>query len=161
LCTDYKILAKLIALQITTELPNIIHPNQYGFIPGKTIHDNIQLTINHLLQSLQTKKPSPHSLLLVDLEKAFDTLSREFLFQTLKHQGFHTETIHLIHLLHRNSKAHINLNGTLTPSLPVSSGVRQGCPLAPYLFILAINSFIHKISTSSDPSKPHKDPGIC
>jgi Reverse transcriptase (RNA-dependent DNA polymerase) len=150
LCNDYKILTKLIALQITPTLPYIIHKDQYGFIPGKTIHDNIQLTINHLLHSKATRNQSLFpALFLVDLEKAFDSVSREFLYQTLQHQGFPTSTLHLIQLIHHNSQARISLNGTLTPSLNIASGVRQGCPLAPYLFILAINSLISKVHISN------------
>jgi Reverse transcriptase (RNA-dependent DNA polymerase) len=87
--------------------------------------------------------------LLVDLTKAFDTVSRDFLFASLLHQGYPPTTIHLIKLLHNQNTASININGYLTKPFPVGSGVRQGCPLAPYLFILAINSLLAHIQHSS------------
>ena len=55
----------------------------------------------------------------------------------------HPTTIQVIKLLHHNTSDVINLNGHLTKSIKVESGVRQGCPLAPFLFIIAIDTFLH------------------
>jgi Reverse transcriptase (RNA-dependent DNA polymerase) len=143
LCLDSKILA----INIRPTLTSIMHPHQYGFLPGRTIQDNLRFTVNYLLSA--KSRPPKELLFLVDIRKAFDTLSRDFLFASLHHQGFPIETIHIIKLLHTNNCAIINVNGKLTKSFDVNSGVRQGCPLAPYLFILAINSLLHHIQISS------------
>jgi exonuclease III len=146
LCTDYKILAKSVSLHLQHPMKSLISPYQSGFVPGRNIQDILHYTLN------KCPPPNNHSasqlLLLADFNKAFDSLSRDFLFSTLSHLNFSPQIIHIIQLLHSHSTATININGNLTSTIPINSGVRQGCPLAPYLFILAIDTFLHHIQTT-------------
>jgi hypothetical protein len=41
LCNPYKILAKVLAGRIQAALPQIIRPNQRGFVEGRSILDNV------------------------------------------------------------------------------------------------------------------------
>jgi hypothetical protein len=42
----------------------------------------------------------------------------------------------MIQLFFPGAKAAVNVNGRITSHFPVLQGVRQGCPLAPYLFLI-------------------------
>ena len=69
---DYKILARIIAMRIEPFLPNLIHPDQTGFIKGRYIGKNIRL-LNDLMSYAESNKLSG-IFLLVDFEKTFDSL---------------------------------------------------------------------------------------
>ena len=63
-------------------LPGIIHHNQSGYIPGKNIEENIRLILD--IMSFTRAKNLPGPLLLIDFEKAFDSLEWYFLKKCLE-----------------------------------------------------------------------------
>ena len=86
LCTDYKILTKILANRLKQILPNIISQEQNCTIPGRTIFNNLFLT-RDLIKYSKEKTPSFY-ILQVDQEKAFDKIDRPFLFKTMAKLGF-------------------------------------------------------------------------
>ena len=78
---DYKIASKVIAKRIERVLPSLIHPDQTGFMKGRYIGQNIRL-INDIIQQTELQK-IPGILLLLDFQKAFDTLEWPFIQTTL------------------------------------------------------------------------------
>jgi hypothetical protein len=76
-------------------------------------------------------------MLLLDFEKAFDRIEWGFLFEALAKLGFCNQWIHWVRSLYHSDSSAIKLNGVVGSSFPLARSVRQGCPLAPYLFILA------------------------
>ena len=80
----------------------------------------------------------PGLFLCIDFEKAFDSLEWKFLFLTLKNRNFGPSFIHWVETLYRNILSCIINNGHTSPYFAVKRGVRQGDPLSPYLFIIAI-----------------------
>ena len=78
---DYKIASKVIAKRIERVLPSLIHPDQTGFMKGRYIGQNIRL-INDIIQQTELQK-IPGILLLLDFQKAFDTLEWPFIQYTL------------------------------------------------------------------------------
>eukprot|EP00644_Phytophthora_capsici_P019374 jgi/Phyca11/51451/gw1.173.9.1 len=76
-------------------------------------------------------------ILLLDFAKAYDTVDRVFLLEVLRQYGFSEGFVALLERLHTNTVSHFLVNGELSAPLLVQSGIRQGCPLAPLLFILA------------------------
>ena len=79
---DVKIAFKAIASRLEQILPDLIHPNQNGFIKGRSIQDGV-LMIEDILEFA---KFTDHSgiLLATDFEKAFDSLNRPFLLNVWK-----------------------------------------------------------------------------
>ena len=69
---DYKILARVIAKQVESKLPKLIHSVQTGFVKGRFIGQNVRL-LNDLMEYSKLKKV-PGILLFIEFEKAFDTL---------------------------------------------------------------------------------------
>ena len=86
LICDYKIAAKSIANRIQATLPKLIDNDQTGFIKGRFIGENIRLIDSIINYTANTNIPG--LILLLDFEKAFDTLEWPFIEKTLQHYGF-------------------------------------------------------------------------
>ena len=54
-----------------------------------------------------------------------------------------------VQLLFGNATASLNLNGSLGSSFKIERGVRQGCPLAPYIFLIVGETFISMVKKNS------------
>ena len=80
-----------------------------------------------------------------DFEKAFDSINHDYLFKSLKHFNFSEDFIKWIKLFYSNARSCVTNNGFLSRFFPIQRGVRQGCPLSPYLFILCIELLTNQI----------------
>ena len=83
---------------------------------------------------------------MTDLEKAFDKISHDYLFNALHHFGFGARFIKTIKALYLGNKAHVKVNNILSDPIKLNSGVRQGDPLSPMLFVIGIEPLIRAIS---------------
>ena len=133
--TDYKIAAKSIANRIKLVLPNLINHDQTGFLKGRFIGENIRL-IDSIIQ-YATEKNIPGLLLFIDFEKAFDSLKWPFIHDTLRSYGFGASLIKWVKTLYSHTESCVLNNGWASNFFEIQRGVRQGCPLSPYLFILS------------------------
>jgi hypothetical protein len=75
--------------------------------------------------------------LLVDFEKAFDSIEWNFLIHSLESFGFGKRFIEYVRLLYANISTTVLNNGYLSENFNPSRGIRQGCPASAYLFIIA------------------------
>ena len=133
---DYKILSKVLARRIRKLLPQIIDNDQTGYIENRFIGENIR-TISDLIHYTSLKN-IPGLILLVDFEKAFDTVEWKYLDKVLDTFGFGESFRLWVKILYTDITSCVINNGVSTPFFEISRGVRQGCPLSPYLFILCV-----------------------
>ena len=134
LCTDYKVLTKILSNRLKQILPNIISQEQNCTIPEQTIFNNLFLTRDLITFSKEKKKI--FYLLQIDQEKAFDKIDRPFLFQTMEKLGFSKNYIEFIEILYKENKSVILNNGFLSETISLFRGLRQGCPLSLPLYVV-------------------------
>jgi hypothetical protein len=89
-------------------------------------------------------------LLSIDLAKAFDRLDHLFIRKSLAAWGLGSEFIQLATLSLHDSHVVAESEGTLTEPVLVTAGVKQGCPLSPLLFILALEGLLMAFEADPD-----------
>ena len=80
----------------------LIHENQKGFLKGRFIGENTRLIYDVLHTTLEKKIPG--IILLIDFEKAFDSISWKFMYQTLDFLKFGPDFKKWIAVLYKNAK---------------------------------------------------------
>uniref|UniRef100_A0A8C5MN92 Reverse transcriptase domain-containing protein n=1 Tax=Leptobrachium leishanense TaxID=445787 RepID=A0A8C5MN92_9ANUR len=146
--TDVKLFAKLLALRLSPLLPALIHPDQSGFVTQREARDNTIRTINLIHRAQAQGRPT--IFLSVDAEKAFDRVDWHYLFGVLRHMGFGTKWMTWIYALYSSPTARIRINGTHSTPFCIRNGTRQGCPLSPLLFVLALEPFMQRVRDNDE-----------
>ena len=131
---DYKIASAAIANRIKKVLPTIISHTQKGFLKNRSIAENTRL-IYDIIDKLNSNNQEG-LLLLIDFEKAFDSVEWNFLDGALKVFNFGQSMRRWVKTFYKNINSSVLYNGHCSNCFSVSRGVRQGDPLSPYLFII-------------------------
>ena len=131
------------AIRLKRALPHIIHIDQSFGIPGRSIQDNI-IFMNALFAYIEEKK-IPSIFLNVDQEKAFDRVAHIYIFNTLLKFGFGEVFINWVKILYKNIFSRIIVNGFTSEIINIKRSVRQGCPIAPLLYVCVIETLLIKI----------------
>ena len=141
--TDYKILTKALANRLQKLLPKLINQDQVGYIKGRYIGQNIGIISD--IQYWATKSKLPGYIVLVDFEKAFDSIEWTFLFKCLKTYNFGSNFIKWIKILYNNIQSCVGNNGHYSGYFRLTRGIRQGCPISALLFILVVETLSLKL----------------
>ena len=140
---DYKILAKVMSLRLNSVINKLIGLQQVGFMKGRNIA-LIHRQIDDLL-NIQRRNNAAGILLAIDFKQAFDTISIECILNSLKIFGFGDNYIKWIKILNTDRLSCVKNGGYVSETFKMSNGVRQGFPISPQLFILAVELLAQKI----------------
>ena len=88
--------------------------------------------------------------MFTDFQKAFDSIDHDFMFNCLYHMGFSHSIIKWVKLFYKDPKSCITNNGYMSDFFQIKRGVRQGCPLSPYLFLICIEFLSREISRNEN-----------
>ena len=131
---SYKIASAAIANRLKQFLHKLIHNDQKGFMQGKYLGENLRM-IYDLIEYTE-KEQLPGLLLLVDFEKAFDSISWVFISNVLDYLNFGPMFQKWIDVFYSQCCSCLSVNGSYSNWFNIFRGVRQGDPLSPYLYLI-------------------------
>ncbi|KAK9735525.1 hypothetical protein RND81_04G210400 [Saponaria officinalis] len=120
----YKIISKVIVNRIKPILPMLISPAQTSFVPKRQITDNV-IIVQEILHSMRKKKKGANGVmaLKLDLEKAYNRLSWNFIHHTLVDMRFPLSLINLIMKCISTVRLSVLWNGEPTQQFKPSRGI--------------------------------------
>ncbi|SGY12331.1 BQ5605_C011g06470 [Microbotryum silenes-dioicae] len=142
---DKRIISQAHNQRLAPLLESLIGPTQRGFVPNRWIGTNIAEVQCLMDPGLPGSTPVSGMLAVMDFEKAYDRLSHPYLDAVLCAVGLGPKARQWYRATYTNQSASIFLNGWLSATFDILLGVRQGDPLAPSLFVLAIEGFACQI----------------
>ena len=129
-----KLFSKIIQQRLLTVAEKVLFDSQCGFRAGRGCIDMI------FCARLLVEKAIEHCtrlyLLFIDLRKAYDSVPREAMWCVLKKYGIPSTMRSVICSFHDGMRAEVTVDGQTAPEFEVCNGFRQGCVIAPTLFIL-------------------------
>lgn len=134
----YKVISKIIANRLKGTLPQCISYNQSAFIKDRLLVENLLLA-TEIVKDYHKEDVSPRCAMKIDIAKAFDSVNWPFLLNTLRALNMPEEFIHWIKLCVCTASFSVQVNGELAGFFQSKRGLRQGCALSPYLFVICIN----------------------
>ena len=132
-----KVLNRIILERMKGEVDKTLREEQAGFRQDRSCTDQIATLRIIVEQSIEWN--SSLYINFVDYEKAFDSLDRETLWKILRHYGVPMKLVHMIKNSYEGMSCRVIHDGQLTKNCEIRTGVRQGCLLSPFIFILAID----------------------
>ena len=157
LCTDYRLLAKVLANRLSPGLSAAIPLEQSAFLPGRSIGANTRFL--RCLPPLLRQQQRSALIAFLDFAKAYDTIDRSFLFAVMERMGVGADFLGWTQLLLGRTVAMASVNGYISRSVPIRAGVRQGCPLAPLLYLFVAHALLcwlkrHGVGVPLAPADP-------
>jgi hypothetical protein len=114
-----------------------------AYLKKRFIGQNIRTIIDIMDHTKITKTKG--IITFLDFEKAFDTIKWEVIYDVLKLFNIGPVFINWVQTIYKESEACVTNNGFSSPFFKLERGVRQGCPLSAYLFIMVVELLAHQI----------------
>lgn len=121
---DYKILMKVLGIRLQGVIKYIVGPHQTCGIKGRTITTNIN-ALRSILECVDALEGQA-AILQLDLEKAFDRVTHEILFDILQHVNVGSVILDGVEMSYSMCEARLIVNKNVTDSFPIRCSVKQG-----------------------------------
>jgi len=152
--SGYKTYAKIIAQCFKTISETVLLEEQNGFRIGRSCVDNVfiinlyRTAFKQIMEKRREFNLETHMAFL-DLEKAFDRVDRNQLWQILNRRGIPYHLIEVIKSPYKNTSVHIDTGKKILEKIYINQGVQQGCNLSPTIFNIYIDDLLrnwkHKV----------------
>jgi hypothetical protein len=146
--TDYKLFTKILAMRLANVVRDLVHPDQAGFIPGRSIFDHVRLS--QAMISYAEAEEIDGVIVALDQEKAYDRVRHDYMWKALDTYGMPKSFTDAVKALYDKPKTLVIVNGVMSEPFTVTRGVRQGDPLSCLLFDLAIEPLACMMRASPD-----------
>ena len=140
----YKVVSKILANRLKVILPRIVSANQSAFVQGRLLMENVLLA-SELVRDYHKEAIYSMCVMKIDISKAFYSVQWSFVLRILAALGIPGKFIHWISLCISTPSFSVQVNGELAGYFQSARGLRQGCSLSLYLFVLCMNVLSHKI----------------
>ena len=142
---SYKIFASMIQTRLEYYLDARIRPTQFGFRKNHSTSQPIHV-LRRLVEVFERQTSSFHALFL-DWEKAFDSVTFTAIRSSLIFMGVPERMINVIMALYRAPSFKVRDSGVTSDLQLQTKGLRQGCPLSPYLFSFVLTHLFYDVES--------------
>lgn len=143
-----RLYGKILEGKLRTIADKKISEEQSGFTAGKSCSDNL-FTLQQIIAKRNSTGQDTH-LAFIDLEKAYDSVPRRKMWETLKSMEIEDPLVEAIKELYKENESEIKVGPDTIRIFP-TKGLRQGCPLSPILFNLYLENCLKEWKTSCGP----------
>lgn len=143
----YKIISRLLVNRLKPVIAKLIGSMQSAFIPRRSTADNI-LVSQDLIHNSHLSRGCPRMCIKIDLAKAYASVRWDFLEVALLSLRFPIHFIKLIMACVSDTHFSVLVNGNSEGYFKGTRGLRQGCPLSPFLFAIVMEFFFIMMTNS-------------
>ena len=133
----YKVISKILASRLKRFLPSFISPNQSAFVKDRLLMENVLLA-SELVKSYHKPSVSARCAVKIDISKAFDSVQWPFLLSVLEAMNLPEKFILWIKKCIELASFSVQINGELAGYFNSKRGLRQGCSLSPFLYVICM-----------------------
>ncbi|CAE7032094.1 pol [Symbiodinium natans] len=141
--TSYKLFAKIIHTRLQAALDDRLRETQYGFRATRSTSQPIHI-VRRLIERAEATGQTLYTIFL-DWEKAFDKIHPDALLTALSRYGVPPHLTALINNIYTSPQFTVAAAGKQSTREQASAGIRQGCPLSPYLFLIVHGMVMHDV----------------
>ncbi|XP_022870379.1 uncharacterized protein LOC111389673 [Olea europaea var. sylvestris] len=131
---------------------SIVDQAQATFVEGRSMTKNIHLA-QEIMRQFNRKRIAHRCLLKIDLGKAYNSMSWDFLKGVLEGLCFPTKFIQWVMKYVTSSAYSVALNGSIHGFFKGGKGLQQDDPLSPFLFLLYFEYFSRMVKATSNDSE--------
>ena len=115
--TVYKLLTKVLAIQLLEHVSQIVHPDQAGFIPGRSIFDHICLA-KAILNYAEISEEN-RTIVALDQEKVYNKIRHDYLWKMLEAFCLPQPFIKIVQALYQNAYTKVAINRVFSETVKV------------------------------------------
>ena len=132
-----KILGRVLIDRIRAGTDCKLRKEQAGYRSNRSTIDQIFILRNIIEQCNEWQ--APLYVNFIDFEKAFDSIHRESLWKIMKAYGIPDKIIAIVQTLYQDFECAVIDGNEITEWFKIKTGVKQGCNMSGFLFLLAID----------------------
>ena len=139
----YKLVSAVLAQRLKWKLVDagVLERNQHGFVPALgTITCSAELL--SAIETVLTGTGEELWCCSLDCAAAFDRVPHWSLEISYRRMGLSEELIDLLREMEVGGVSRVRLGWGLSPEVSIQTGVRQGCPLSPIVFVIWMDAWL-------------------
>ena len=148
--TAAKVMGKQIIKRISRRVDKKLRKEQTGFRSGRSTIEQIFVLRNIIDHEQTVERNASVYTCFIDYPKAFDSVYRETLWRIMGSYGILPKLVRLVQAMYKGSKCAVIDGGGKTDWFDIKSGVRQGCVMSGFLFLLVIDWVMRKTLRAGD-----------